>query len=491
MYNSYKVEKLCIFYEYISDFYKRYEYSFKLKKMRGYYKIKKGGDGMSVNLDTRYLSKFIKPFELDQISPFVKTAHDILHSGKGAGSEFTGWLNLPQNYDKFEFEEIKAAAEKIRKNSDILLVIGIGGSYLGARAVIEFLKSNNYNALPKSTPDIYFVGNNMSTTYINDILRICENKEVSINVISKSGTTTEPAIAFRIFRKFLEDKYGKDKAKERIFCTTDKSKGALKKLADKEGYKTFTVPDDIGGRYSVLTAVGLLPIAVAGINIDKLMYGAKLAQSELSNENLDENDCYKYAAIRHILYNKGKEIEVLESYEPSFMMFSEWYKQLFGESEGKDQKGILPISLTLSTDLHSMGQFIQSGRRNMFETVLLVESQDNDIVIGEENGNADSLNYLSGKTVSFINRQAALGTILAHTDGDVPNVVLKIKERSEEELGYLIYFFEKACAISGYMLGVNPFDQPGVENYKKNMFALLGKPGFEEKRDEILNKFND
>lgn len=443
---------------------------------------------MSVKLDTRYLSKFIKPFELDQISPFVKTANDILHSGKGSGSEFTGWLNLPKNYDKFEFEEIKVVAEKIRKNSDILLVIGIGGSYLGARAVIEFLKSNNYNTLPKSTPDIYFVGNNMSTTYINDILRICENKEVSINVISKSGTTTEPAIAFRIFRKFLEDKYGKDKAKERIFCTTDKFKGALKKLADEESYKTFTIPDDIGGRYSVLTAVGLLPIAVVGINIDKLMQGAKLAQSELLNENIDENDCYKYAAIRHILYNKGKEIEVLESYEPSFMMFSEWYKQLFGESEGKDQKGILPISLTLSTDLHSMGQFIQSGRRNMFETVLLLESQDNDIVLNEENGNVDGLNYLSGKTISFINRQAVLGTILAHTDGDVPSVVLKIKERSEEELGYLIYFFEKACAISGYMLGVNPFDQPGVENYKKNMFALLGKPGFEKIRIKILNR---
>lgn len=435
---------------------------------------------MAVKLNLNYLNEFIKKHEYEQIKPLVKMAHETLQNKFKNENKFTGWLYLPENYDKNEFFKIKSTAQKIQKESDVLIVIGIGGSYLGARAAIEFLKSLNYNHLPKNTPDIYFVGNNISTSYIQDILKICENKDISINVISKSGTTTEPAIAFRIFREFLEKKYGKEKAKERIYCTTDKEKGALKELATKNGYETFIIPDNIGGRFSVLTAVGLLPIAVAGIDIDKLTLGAKNAQFDFMNDDLDKNDCYKYAAIRRILHNKGKDIEILESYEPRMLMFSEWFKQLFGESEGKDGKGIFPTSLNFSTDLHSMGQLLQSGKKNMFETVLLVKNQESEMKIPYFEDNIDKLNYLSEKNVSFVNSQAALGTILAHTSGNIPNIILELSDFSEETLGYLIYFFEKACAISCYMLGVNPFDQPGVELYKNHMFELLGKPGYKK-----------
>ena len=435
---------------------------------------------MAIKLNLNYLDKFIKEHEYEQMKPLVKMAHETLQNKFKNENKFTGWLDLPENYDKNEFDKIKSAAQKIQKESEALIVIGIGGSYLGARAAIEFLKSLNYNQLPKNTPDIYFVGNNISTSYIQDILKICENKDISINVISKSGTTTEPAIAFRIFREFLEKKYGKEKAKERIYCTTDKEKGALKELATKNGYETFIIPDNIGGRFSVLAAVGLLPIAVAGIDIDKLMLGAKNAQFDFMNDDLDKNDCYKYATIRRILYNKGKDIEILESYEPRMLMFSEWFKQLFGESEGKDNKGIFPTSLNFSTDLHSMGQLLQSGKKNMFETVLLVKSQESEMKIPYFEDDIDKLNYLSDKNVSFVNSQAALGTILAHTSGNIPNIILELSDFSEETLGYLIYFFEKACAISCYMLGVNPFDQPGVELYKNHMFELLGKPGYKK-----------
>lgn len=430
---------------------------------------------MAINLNLDYLKNFIKEHEYEQMKPLVKVAHEILQTNFENENKFTGWLDLPENYDKDEFQKIKLAAQEIQRESEALVVIGIGGSYLGARASIEFLKSINYNQLSKDTPDIYFVGNNISTSYIQDILKICENKDVSINVISKSGTTTEPAIAFRIFRDFLEKKYGKEKAKERIYCTTDKTKGALKELADKNGYKTFVIPSNIGGRFSVLTAVGLLPIAVAGIDIDKLMLGAKNAQLDFMVDDLEKNICYQYAAIRRILYSKGKDIEILESYEPRMLMLSEWFKQLFGESEGKDGKGIFPTSLSFSTDLHSMGQLLQSGKKNMFETVLLVKKQESEIKIPYFDDDIDKLNYLSDKPVSYVNSQAALGTILAHTSGNIPNIILELSDFSEETLGYLIYFFEKACVISCYMLGVNPFNQPGVELYKSNMFELLRK----------------
>lgn len=435
---------------------------------------------MAVKLNLDHLNEFIKDHEYEQMKPLVKMAHETLQNKFKNENKFTGWLDLPENYDKDEFDKIKSVAQRIQKESDALIVIGIGGSYLGARAAIEFIKSLNYNQLSKNTPDIYFVGNNISTSYIRDILKICENKDISINVISKSGTTTEPAVAFRIFREFIEKKYGKEKAKDRIYCTTDKQKGALKELATKNGYETFVIPDNIGGRFSVLTAVGLLPIAVAGIDIDKLMLGAKKAQADFMNDDLDKNICYKYAAIRRILCNKGKDIEILESYEPRMLMFSEWFKQLFGESEGKEGKGIFPTSLNFSTDLHSMGQLLQSGKKNMFETVLLVKNQENEIKIPYFEDDIDKLNYLSDKNVSFVNSQAALGTILAHTSGNIPNLILELSDFSEETLGYLIYFFEKACAISCYMLGVNPFDQPGVELYKNHMFELLGKPGYKK-----------
>ena len=440
---------------------------------------------MSTRLSDKHVKQFISNEEYEAIAPQIKAAHEMLHNKNGLGSDFTGWVDLPVDYDKDEFQRIKKAAEKIKKDTQVFIVIGIGGSYLGARAAIEFLKSPNYNSLPKDTPDIYFTGNSISSTALAEILKICEGKDVSINMISKSGTTTEPAIAFRVFRELLEKKYGKDGAKERIYCTTDKAKGTLKMLADREGYQTFVVPDDVGGRFSVLTAVGLLPIAVAGADIDALMQGAAKAREELSETDLNKNDCYKYAAIRNILYRKGKSVELLVSYEPLFTMMNEWWKQLFGESEGKNNKGLFPASVVFSTDLHSMGQFIQEGSRIMFETVVQFEKPKYEIEIDTDSENVDGLNFLSGKTVDFVNKKAFEGTVLAHTDGSVPNVVLNVPEANESELGYLIYFFEKACAISGYTLGINPFNQPGVESYKKNMFALLGKPGYESQKEAL------
>lgn len=440
---------------------------------------------MATKLSVKHVSDFIADREYAAIAPQISAAHEMLHNKTGLGNDFVGWLDLPVDYDKEEFARIKAAAEKIKKNTEVFVVIGIGGSYLGARAAIEFLKSPNYNALKKDTPDIYFTGNSISSTALSELLQICDGKDVSINMISKSGTTTEPAIAFRVFREFLENKYGKEGAKERIFCTTDKAKGTLKQLADREGYETFVVPDDVGGRYSVLTAVGLLPIAVSGADIDALMAGAAKAREELSVNDIEKNDCYKYAAIRNILYRKGKAIELLVSYEPAFTLMNEWWKQLFGESEGKDKKGLFPASVVFSTDLHSMGQFIQDGSRTMFETVVLIDKPKQDVTLGTDPENVDGLNFLSGKTMDFVNKKAFEGTVLAHTDGGVPNVILTIGDSSEAELGYLIYFFEKACAISGYTMGINPFDQPGVESYKKNMFALLGKPGYEAQKEAL------
>lgn len=440
---------------------------------------------MSIKLDVKHLSDFIAEREYEAIAPQVKLAHESLHAGTGLGSDFLGWIDLPTAYNKEEFARIKAAAAKIKSDTDVFIVIGIGGSYLGARAAIEFLKSNNYNALKKDTPDIYFAGNTISSSSLAELLKICEGRDVSINMISKSGTTTEPAIAFRVFREFLEKKYGKEEAKSRIYCTTDKARGTLKQLADKEGYETFVVPDDVGGRFSVLTAVGLLPIAVSGADIDALMQGAAAAQQEYSSPDLFENPCYRYAAIRNILYRKGKEIEILVSYEPCYTMMCEWWKQLYGESEGKDQKGLYPASVIFSTDLHSMGQYIQDGRRSLFETVVLFDKTKEDIFLGSDPENVDGLNFLEGKSMAYVNEKAFEGTVLAHTDGGVPNVVLRVPDFSEDSLGRLIYFFEKACAVSGYLLGVNPFDQPGVESYKKNMFALLGKPGYESEKTAL------
>ena len=437
---------------------------------------------MATKLSDKYLSGFVSACEYDAIASQVRAAHQALHNATGLGNDFIGWLTLPTDYDKEEFARIRAAAEKIKKNTDIFVVIGIGGSYLGARAAIEFLKSPNYNAMAKNTPAIYYAGNSISSTALAELLELCEGKDVSINMISKSGTTTEPAIAFRVFRELLIKKYGQDGARERIFCTTDRAKGTLKQLADKEGYETFVVPDNVGGRYSVLTAVGLLPIAVAGADLDALMEGARKAQGALMQEDLALNDCYKYAALRNILYRKSKSTEILVSYEPAFTMMAEWYKQLFGESEGKDKKGLFPASVVFSTDLHSMGQYIQDGRRDLFETVVLFNRPKKEILLKADEENVDGLNFLAGKSMDFVNRKAFEGTVLAHSDGGVPNIVLHVEEMNERELGYLIYFFEKACAISGYLLGVNPFDQPGVESYKKNMFALLGKPGYEEEK---------
>lgn len=440
---------------------------------------------MSTKLTDKYLNGFVSEDEFKGIESQVKAAHKALHDGSGLGNDFIGWVDLPTNYDKEEFSRIKKAAAKIKNDTDVFVVIGIGGSYLGARAAIEFLTSPNYNALAKDTPQIYFTGNSISSDSLSDIIELCEGKDVSINMISKSGTTTEPAIAFRVFRDLLEKKYGKEGAKERIYCTTDKARGTLKQLADTEGYETFVVPDDVGGRYSVLTAVGLLPIAVAGADIDALMAGAKKAQDEFNNDDLYSNDCYKYAAIRNILYNKGYTTEIMVSYEPAYTLMNEWFKQLYGESEGKDKKGIFPASVIFSTDLHSLGQYIQDGRRNLFETVVLFDKCKKPITLGEDPTNVDGLNFLSGKTMDFVNQKAFEGTVLAHNDGGVPNVVLNVAEMDEANLGYLIYFLEKACAISGYVLGVNPFNQPGVESYKKNMFALLGKPGYEDQKAEL------
>jgi glucose-6-phosphate isomerase len=441
---------------------------------------------MAVKLNAEYLKPFVADHELEAIAPLVSAAHKTLENRNGPGSDFLGWVDLPVDYDKEEFARIKAAAERIKKSCDVLIVIGIGGSYLGARAVIEALRSTLYNNLTKDTPDIYYVGNSINPTYLNDVLSICEGKDICVNVISKSGTTTEPALAFRIFKKLVEDKYGKEEAKKRIFATTDKAKGTLKELSDTEGYETFVVPDDVGGRFSVLTAVGLLPIAVAGIDIDKLMAGAATGREKYSKD--DGNDCYKYAALRNILYNKGKSVEMLISYDPNFVMMNEWFKQLFGESEGKDQKGIFPSSATFSTDLHSLGQFIQDGSRIMFETVMEIKKPKTDLFLQPDAENLDGLNFLTNQNMSVVNQKAYQGTVLAHTEGGVPNMILELDDVSEETLGELIYFFEKACAISGYMLGVNPFNQPGVESYKKNMFALLGKPGYESQKAELEAK---
>lgn len=441
---------------------------------------------MAVKLNTKYLDGMISDHELEGVKSQITAAHNLIETRSGQGNDFLGWVDLPVDYDKEEFARIKSAAEKIKQKADILIVIGIGGSYLGARAAIELLRSPFYNNMKKDTPDIYYVGNSISPTYLNEVLSICEGKDICVNVISKSGTTTEPALAFRIFKKLVEDKYGKEEAKERIFATTDKARGTLKELSDKEGYETFTIADDIGGRFSVLTAVGLLPIAVAGCDIDKIMQGAAAAREKYSKD--DGNDCYKYAALRNILYRKGKSVEMLVSYDPSFTMMAEWFKQLYGESEGKDNKGIFPSSATFSTDLHSLGQFIQDGSRVMFETVVDIKNPKQDLFIDEDEQNLDGLNFLSNQNMSVVNRKAFEGTVLAHTEGGVPNIVIEVDALDEENFGELVYFFEKACAISGYMLGVNPFNQPGVESYKKNMFALLGKPGYEDAKAALEEK---
>ena len=442
---------------------------------------------MALKLNTRYLASFLGADELNGIAVQTEAAAKVLHDKTGLGNDFLGWLTLPTDYDKAEFARIQAAAERIKKQADVLIVIGIGGSYLGARAAIEFLKSPFYNNMKKDTPDIYYVGNNISPTYLNEVLSICEGRDLAVNVISKSGTTTEPALAFRIFKKLLEDKYGKAQAKERIYCTTDKARGTLKNLADAEGYESFVIPDDVGGRFSVLTAVGLLPIAAAGCDIEKLMAGARAAQ-EAYTAPFAENDCYTYAALRNIFYRKGKSVEMVVSYDPSFALMNEWYKQLYGESEGKDNKGLFPSSAIFSTDLHSMGQYIQDGTRLMFETVIDIKQPKQDLFLEPDAENADGLNFLTGQNMSVVNRRALEGTILAHTEGGVPNIVLELDDTTEETLGWLIYFFEKACAVSGYMLGVNPFNQPGVESYKKNMFALLGKPGYEDMKAALEAK---
>lgn len=446
---------------------------------------------MSLRLNTKYADAFIPDSAYQAISPEIKAAHEALVSGSGKGSDFLGWLTLPEDYDKAEFAAIKSAAKKIQSDSDVLVVVGIGGSYLGARAVIEFVKSQNYNLLKKSTPDIYFAGNTISPRALAELREMIGDRDFSVNVISKSGTTTEPAVAFRILKEMLEKKYGADGAKGRIYATTDRQKGTLKQFADSEGWQTFVVPDNVGGRYSVLTAVGLLPIAVAGIDIDSLMAGAADAMRKYSSPDLAENDCYKYAALRNILYRQGKKIEMMVSYEPSYTMMNEWFKQLFGESEGKDGKGIFPASAVFSTDLHSMGQYIQQGERTLFETVVFFGEASVDIIIDEDKNNVDGLNFLAGKGLSFVNRKAFEGTVLAHTDGGVPNIVIELDSMNEYDLGMLIYFLEKACAVSGYVLGVNPFDQPGVESYKKNMFALLGKPGYEAQKDELEKRINN
>ena len=441
-----------------------------------------------ITLNEKYVKPFIGEQELDNISEMVYTADNMLRNKTGAGSDFLGWVDLPDNYNREEFAKIKQTAAKIREICDVFVVIGIGGSYLGARAVIEFLKSNMCNRICNDMPEIYFAGNNISALAISELLEICRNKRVCINVISKSGKTTEPAIAFRIFRNLLEEQYGVEGARERIYITTDREKGNLKNFADSMGYTTFVVPDDVGGRFSVLTPVGLLPIAVAGIDIDELMAGAAEARVKFANQDIKTNDCYRYAAIRNILYRKGKVTEILVGYEQYMQMFCEWWKQLYGESEGKDQKGIYPSSVIFSTDLHSLGQYIQDGLRNQFETVISIKSADVDVIIPEDEANIDGLNFLSGKSIYHVNTKAMQGTLLAHVDGGVPNLVLELDARDAKNLGSMIYFFELACAISGYLLGVNPFNQPGVEAYKNNMFALLGKPGFEDARAELENR---
>ena len=441
-----------------------------------------------IKFDYSKAGKFIAESEINALKPYIEVAHNTLHNGTGAGSDFLGWVNLPENYDKEEYARIKKAAEKIKSNSKALIVIGIGGSYLGARMAVEMVHHNFFNLNDNARKDgvqIFFAGNSISSTYLADLVETVKDIDFSVNIISKSGTTTEPAIAFRVFRKLLIEKYGVEGAKERIYATTDKAKGALKNLADEEGYETFVVPDEVGGRYSVLTAVGLLPIAASGANIDQLMQGAYDAMKEYANPNVDENDCYKYVAARNALYRKGKTVEMMVNYEPQAHYFAEWWKQLFGESEGKDQKGIYPSSVIFSTDLHSLGQYIQDGLRNQFETVISVKNTGSTMPIPYDPANVDGLNFLSGMDLNDVNRTAMKGTLLAHIDGGVPNVLIELEDRKEFSLGYMIYFFELACAMSGYLLAVNPFDQPGVEAYKKNMFALLGKPGYEAMRESL------
>ncbi len=444
-----------------------------------------------VTFDYSKASSFIQEHEIDSMKKLAMDAKEVLVSKTGAGNDFLGWIDLPVDYDKEEFARIKEAAGKIQKDSDVLLVIGIGGSYLGARAAIEFLRHSFYNTVSKEirkTPEIYFVGNSISSTYIKHLMDVIGDRDFSINMISKSGTTTEPAIAFRVFKAMLEKKYGKEEAAGRIYATTDKARGSLKNLATEEGYESFVVPDDVGGRFSVLTAVGLLPIAVSGADINKLMEGAQAGRKAALEAPFEENDALKYAALRNILLRKGKSIEILANYEPSVHYVSEWWKQLYGESEGKDQKGIFPASVDLTTDLHSMGQVIQDGSRHMFETLINIETSREEILLEEEPVDLDGLNYLAGKSVDFVNKSAMNGTILAHTDGQVPNFMVTVPEVNEFYLGQLFYFFEFACGVSGYLLGVNPFNQPGVESYKKNMFALLGKPGYEAQREELLKR---
>ena len=449
---------------------------------------------MKLNFSYQFAKNFFNESELKQIKPYVELANEVLTSKTGAGNDFLGWVDLPETYDKDEFARIKKAAEKIKNDSEVLVVIGIGGSYLGAKAAIEFLSHSFYNNLPKDkrkTPEIYFAGTNMSGVYLQHLIDVVGDRDFSVNVISKSGTTTEPAIAFRVFKKMLEEKYGKEEAAKRIYATTDKAKGALKTLATAEGYETFVVPDNVGGRFSVLTAVGLLPIAAAGINIDDLMAGAKDAMNDFANKNMDENQALQYAAVRNILHRKGKDLELMVNYEPRVHYLAEWWKQLFGESEGKDGKGLYPTSADFSADLHSLGQYIQEGKRLFFETVVSIGKPEVEFVIESDKDNLDGLNFIAGKTLDYVNKKATDGVILAHVDGNVPNLGVNIPEATPYHLGYTFYFFEKACGVSGYLLGVNPFDQPGVEAYKKNMFALLGKPGYEEAGKELEKKLNE
>ncbi|WP_455920392.1 glucose-6-phosphate isomerase [Priestia megaterium] len=444
---------------------------------------------MSISFDYSNALPFMKKTEVDNLSEFVKAAHTTLHDKEGYRSGYLGWVDLPLNYDKAEFTRIKQAAKRIREHSDALIVIGIGGSYLGAKSAIETLSHSFHNQIAGNT-QVYFAGQNISSTYITHLFELLEGKDISVNVISKSGTTTEPALAFRLFRDYMEKKYGKEGARERIFATTDQEKGALKKLANKEGYETFVIPDDVGGRYSVLTAVGLLPIAAAGIDIDQMMEGALAAAQKYNNADISTNESYQYAAVRNILNRKGKDIELLVNYEPSLHYVSEWWKQLFGESEGKDQKGLFPASVDFSTDLHSMGQYVQEGRRNLIETVMQIKKPQIEVTIQEDPENIDGLNFLAGKTMDEVNKNAFQGTLLAHVDGEVPNLIIELDELNEYTYGEMVYFFEKACAMSGHLLGVNPFDQPGVEAYKKNMFALLGKPGFEAEKAILMERLS-
>ncbi|MCL2857548.1 MAG: glucose-6-phosphate isomerase [Oscillospiraceae bacterium] len=440
---------------------------------------------MPLTLNTSYLADFISPHELEYIQPQVDAAHSLLHRKTGPGNDFLGWLDLAPAKDADEFTRLKESAVWIQQNADVLVVIGIGGSYLGARAAIDYLRSPNYNSLPKDTPDIIFVGNTLSPDALNEALLLCKGKRICVNIISKSGTTTEPALAFRVFRALMEEQYGKEGAARRIFCTTDRARGSLKSLADTQGYPTFVIPDDVGGRFSVFTPVGLLPIAVAGCDVDAILAACAEAQQTFAQPSIEKNPAYAYAAIRSLLHRKGRTAEVLVSYEPALVMLGEWYKQLFGESEGKDGKGIYPTSMCFSTDLHSLGQFVQEGSNILFETVIQIARPHRDFFIKSDPTDFDGLNFLAGQELSNVNQKALLGTLLAHLEGGVPNLVIEVDDRSERSFGELIFFFEKACAVGGYLLGVNPFDQPGVEAYKKNMFALLGKPGFEDQRKEL------